>query len=146
MNPLEQLSQDWLRWLADAPTAHLATADAAGAPHVIPVCYAFDGRALYSVLDQKPKRAQLTRLRRVRNIQENPRVSMVVDHYDEDWSRLGYILVMGKAELLFDGRDRDGAVRLLRQKYPQYRAMDLDANPVIKITPQRVVTWGTVRV
>jgi len=71
---------------------------------------------------------------------------MVVDHYDEDWSRLGYILIMGKAELLFDGRERDGAVRLLRQKYPQYRAMDLDANPVIKITPQRVVTWGTVRV
>ena len=146
MNPLEQLSQDWLQWLADAPTSHLATADATGAPHVIPVCYAFDGRALYSVLDQKPKRAQLTRLRRVRNIQENPRVSMVVDHYDEDWSRLGYILIMGTAELLYDGPERDSAVRLLRQKYPQYRAMDLDANPVIKITPQRVVTWGTVRV
>ena len=144
MNPLEQLSEDRAQWLAAAPTAHLATADATGAPHVIPICYVSDGNALFSVLDQKPKRAQVTRLRRVRNIQENPRVSLVVDHYEEDWSRLGYILVMGTAELLFEGGERDGAVRLLRQKYSQYLAMDLDANPVIKITPQRVVTWGTV--
>ena len=144
MNPLEELSEDRAQWLAAAPSAHLATADASGAPHVIPICYAFDGRVLFSVLDQKPKRAQLTRLRRVRNIQENPRVSLVVDHYEEDWRRLGYILVMGMAELLFDGREHDAAVRLLRQKYSQYRAMDLDSNPVIKITPQRVVCWGAV--
>ena len=72
MNPLEQLSQEHARWLAAAPSAHLATADASGAPHVIPVCYASDGQFLFSVLDQKPKRAEVTRLRRVRNIQENP--------------------------------------------------------------------------
>ena len=143
MNPLDQLSEDRAQWLAAAPTAHLATADASGAPHVIPICYAFDGQALFSVLDQKPKRAQITRLRRVRNIQENPQVSVVVDHYEEDWSRLGYILVMGTANLLFEGLEHDTAVRLLRQKYSQYLAMDLDANPVIKITPQRVVCWGT---
>ena len=142
MNPLDQLSEDRAQWLAAAPTAHLATADASGAPHVIPICYAFDGQALFSVLDQKPKRARVTRLRRVRNIQENPQVSVVVDHYEEDWSRLGYILVMGTAKLLFEGREHDTAVGLLRQKYSQYLAMDLDANPVIKITPQRVVCWG----
>ena len=144
MNPLEQLSQEQSRWLASVPNAHLATADASGAPHVIPVCYASDGQFLFSVLDQKPKRAQVTRLRRVRNIQENPRVSLVVDHYEEDWSCLGYILVLGKAELLLGGAERDGAVRLLRRKYPQYRTMDVEANPVIKITPQRVVCWGAV--
>ncbi len=142
MNPLEQLSHEQSRWLVSAPSAHLATADTSGAPHVIPVCYASDGRSLFSVLDQKPKRAHITRLRRVKNIQENPRVSLVVDHYEDDWSRLGYILVNGTAELLFEGGERDGAVLLLRQKYSQYREMNLDASPVIKITPQRVVTWG----
>ena len=67
---LEQLSEDQIRWLTDAPVGHLATADATGAPHVIPVCYAFDGRFIYSVLDQKPKNVSLTRLRRVRNVLE----------------------------------------------------------------------------
>ena len=67
---------------------------------------------------------------------------MVVDHYEDDWSRLGYILLMGTAELIFEGREHEDAVRLLRRKYSQYRTMDVDANPVIKITPQRVVCWG----
>ena len=144
MTAVEQLSEDRSSWLARAPIGHLATADASGAPHVIPVCYAFDGRAIFTVLDQKPKSAQLIRLRRVKNIQANPQVSLVVDHYEEDWSRLGYILVIGKAELLLEGEEHDGAVRFLRQKYPQYRAMDLGPNPVIKITPQRIVCWGAV--
>lgn len=144
MTALEQLSEAWAHWLAVAPSGHLATADASGAPHVIPVCYAFDGRNLFSVLDQKPKSAELIRLRRVRNIQANPQVSLVVDHYEEDWSRLGYILVLGKAELLLEGEEHDGAVRMLREKYSQYRAMDLEANPVIKIVPHRVVCWGAV--
>ena len=141
---MEQLSEARARWFAAAPIGHLATADVSGAPHVIPVCYAFDGRAVFSVLDQKPKSTELMRLRRVRNIQANPQVSLVVDHYEEDWSRLGYILVAGKAELLLEGEERGDAVRLLRQKYSQYRAMDLESNPVIKITPQRVVCWGAV--
>ena len=144
MTALEQLSEARANWLAAAPIGHLATADASGFPHVIPVCYAFDGQALFSVLDQKPKSAELIRLRRVRNIQANPQVSLVVDHYEEDWSRLGYILVVGEAEILLEGKEHDAAVRLLRQKYSQYRAMDLAANPVIKITPHRVVCWGAV--
>ncbi len=141
---MERLSEAQARWLARASIGHLATVGAAGAPHVIPVCYAFDGRAIYSVLDQKPKSAPLARLRRVRNIRANPRVALVVDHYEEDWRRLGYLLVFGRAELLLEGDERDGAVRLLREKYHQYRAMDLDANPVIKITPGRVVGWGAI--
>ena len=141
---MEQLTEAQARWLAHAPVGHLATADAKGAPHVIPVCYAFDGRAIYSVLDAKPKRAPLTRLRRVRNIQANAQVSLVVDHYEDDWQRLGYLLVLGRGEILTDGQERSDAIGLLRDKYPQYRSMDLAGNPVIKITPEKVVAWGSV--
>src|SRR3954454_7351119 len=75
-------------FLGDARVAHLATADASGQPHVVPITFALlDGR-LYSALDAKPKRVAGPQLRRVRNIRENPRVSVVVDHYAEDWSRL----------------------------------------------------------
>ena len=88
----------------------LATASATSAPHVIPVCYAFDGQVIYSVLDQKPKSAPLMRLRRVRNIQANPQVSLVVDHYEDDWQRLGYLLITGRAEVLLDGDERVEAV------------------------------------
>jgi PPOX class probable F420-dependent enzyme len=137
-----KLSAVQANMLAAARSGHLATADAAGAPHVIPVCYAFDGRSIYSVLDRKPKRVGLIRLRRVRNIQANPEVALVVDHYEEDWSNLRYILVTGRAELLLAGAERAGAVHLLRQKYPQYRDMDIELNPVIKITPAIVVAWG----
>ncbi len=131
-------------WLAQARVAHLATADAAGAPHVVPVCYIYHGGALYSVLDQKPKRTALTRLRRVRNILANAQVSLVVDHYEEDWGRLGYLLVLGRAELLQEGEERARSVGLLREKYYQYRNMDVEGNPVIKIVPHRVSAWGAV--
>ena len=139
---MNQLSVAQARWFAGAPVGRLATADSEGAPHVIPVCFAYDGRFIYSVLDRKPKSAPLTRLRRVRNIQANPRVALVVDRYEDDWSRLGYVLVFGRAGLLVEGDERDAALRLLREKYHQYRAMDLEGNPVIKITPDRAVGWG----
>jgi len=130
------------RLLTEARTGHLATADPRGTPHVIPVCYAFDGQAIYSVLDQKPKRTALIRLKRVRNIQSNSRVALVVDHYDEDWRHLWYVLVHGDALVLEVGQEQTAAVRLLRQKYPQYQGMDIDQNPVIKIVPRRVTSWA----
>ena len=142
---LAQLSSDQIRLLAQAPVGHLATAAASGAPHVIPLCFtpsleSSGGQVIYSALDQKPKRTALTRLRRVRNILENPQVALVVDHYEADWNRLWYLLITGRAELLLEGDERDDAIGLLRQKYPQYREMDIDGNPVIKITLQRVVS------
>ena len=140
----EHLSEDQVRWLRNSPVARLATADASGAPHVIPVCYAFNGRIIYSVLDRKPKNVALGRLRRIRNILDNPRVSLVVDHYEDDWQSLGYLLITGHAELLVDGSERVEAVKLLREKYHQYRAMDGDENPVIKLTPHRIIGWGKV--
>ncbi|MFQ6027672.1 MAG: TIGR03668 family PPOX class F420-dependent oxidoreductase [Dehalococcoidia bacterium] len=139
---MTRLSPTQAQLLAAAPVGHLATAAASGAPHVIPVCFASDGQSIYSVLDQKPKRTSLTRLRRVRNILENPQVALVVDHYEADWNRLWYLLITGRGELLLEGEERGDAVRLLRQKYVQYREMEIDANPVIKITPQRIVSWG----
>ncbi len=128
--------------LSEARVGHLATADESGVPHVIPVCFAVDGDHIYSVLDQKPKRTGLTRLRRVRNILSNPQATLVADHYEEDWSRLWYVMISGRAELLLEGEERSAAILVLRAKYPQYRDMDIDENPVIKITVERVIAWG----
>ena len=137
-----QLSSAQTRLLATARIGHLATADATGAPHVIPVCYVLNGYNIYSVLDQKPKRSPLTRLRRVRNILANPQVALVVDHYEEEWGRLWYILVTGRAELLEEGDEMKEAIALLREKYQQYRDMEIDQNPVIKIVSARAISWG----
>lgn len=124
--------------------ARLGTADAAGQPLVVPICYAFDGRHCYSAIDAKPKRQAPGRLKRVRNIRENSLVSLLVDHYDEDWSRLRYLVLQGRADLLSEGAEFTYAVDLLLEKYAQYRAMSLDRNSglVIKITPERVIQWS----
>jgi PPOX class probable F420-dependent enzyme len=123
--------------------ARLATADAEGNPHVIPVCYAFDGTRFFTPLDEKPKRVAGSKLRRVRNIEVRHEVALVIDRYDDDWSRLGYVLVQGRAELLPPGDETHAhALVLLRERYVQYRTMALEKYAVIAITPQRVVSWG----
>ena len=139
---MANLSPTQDRFLRSARTGHLATADAKGRPQVVPVCFVFDGQAIYSVLDAKPKTTPLRQLRRVKNILANPQVSLVVDHYEEDWDKLQYILVSGDAELLESGEEWALAIAMLREKYPQYQAMDLDQNPVIKITPVRYSPWS----
>ena len=142
------LTEPQARFLADARVARLATADADGRPHAIPVCFAYadlgyGGENIYIVLDQKPKTTELTRLRRVRNILANPQAALVVDHYDEDWRHLRYILVSCRAGLLNgDEPEAARAVALLREKYPQYHEMELDGNPVIKLTPIRFTAWS----
>jgi PPOX class probable F420-dependent enzyme len=122
--------------------AHLATADGQGRPHVIPLCYARMGEVIVFVVDEKPKRAGKT-LKRMRNIAENPAVALVVDVYDEDWRRLEYALLHGRAEVVEDSGERQRAVEALRERYPQYRSMALDAphNQVVRITPARVHHW-----
>ena len=131
-------------FIAGHRVGRLATADAGGTPHVIPVCYAFDGRRLYSALDLKPKRVEPRRLRRVRNILENPRVALVIDDYSEDWSELAYVLVLGVAEIVDGGSERDNAELLLRDKYPQYLDLLKEGSAIIRITPDRVASWGAV--
>ncbi|MBI4279046.1 MAG: TIGR03668 family PPOX class F420-dependent oxidoreductase [Armatimonadetes bacterium] len=122
--------------------AHLATVDEANRPHVIPICFAFDGRCFYTPVDEKPKRVAPAALRRVRNIQANPRVAVVFDLYDEDWRRLGFVQVRGEADLLTGGEEHARVLVLLREKYPQYRTMVLEDRPIIRITPRGVTSWG----
>ena len=81
-------------------------------------------------------------MRRVRNILANPQVSLVLDHYEADWSKLWYLLIHGQAALIEDGDEPAAAIDLLRSKYEQYREMDLEGNPVIAITPERVTGWS----
>jgi coenzyme F420-0:L-glutamate ligase/coenzyme F420-1:gamma-L-glutamate ligase len=128
--------------LASARVAHLATAGRGGRPHVVPVCFVWLTGALYTPLDLKPKRsADPRRLRRVRNLMENPRATVVVDRWDEDWSRLAYVLVEGQAALLDAGRERDDAEAALVAKYPQYRTLPLEGRPIIRIAGERVIRW-----
>ena len=128
------------RLIRSARTAHLATSDKSGQPHVVPICFAFDGRCFYSSIDQKPKRT--IRLKRLRNIEANPSVALIIDHYDEDWSKLVYVLVFGRARILSTGVRHRMAIRVLRRKYPQYRSMDIEGRPVICIEPRNIRWWA----
>ncbi len=127
----------------ESRVARLATVDETGHPHLVPVCYATDGRAYYSAIDEKPKRTPPERLRRVRNIHANPRVALLIDHYEEDWRKLRYVMVQGRAELISRGPEWETARGLLGAKYPQYTTMPLpEAGLMIKITPERVIAWS----
>jgi len=130
-------------FISGGRVGRLGTADAAGQPLVVPICYAFDGESIFSAIDAKPKTIRIDRLRRVRNIRENAKGSLVIDRYDEDWRQLRYVIIQGQAELLTEGRDFSRGVDLLRAKYPQYRAMGLDraAGLMIRVRPSRVTDW-----
>ena len=129
-------------FLRPARIAHLATADRKAHPHVVPICYVFDGSALYSPIDEKPKRASPLDLKRIKNIRSNPHVAVIVDRYSENWTRLAYVLILGKARVLTKGKRHKNAVILLRRKYPQYRRMAIDERPMIQIRPTRIRSWG----
>ncbi|TMG06425.1 MAG: TIGR03668 family PPOX class F420-dependent oxidoreductase [Chloroflexi bacterium] len=133
-------SDDQVRFTESQRVAHLATADANGRPHVVPVCFAYLNRRIYIAIDEKPKRS--LRLKRLRNIEENPRVALVLDRYDEDWSRLAWVLVQGTAAVLDRGPEHGRALTALREKYPQYLEMALEGRPVISVTAERVSSWG----
>ena len=110
-------------------------------PHLIPVCYATSDDTLYITVDEKPKRHDIP-LKRVRNIRDNPQAAFVVDRYDEDWSRLGWVMLRGPAEILTDGPEHDHAQALLTARYPQYRAMHIAELPVIALRIARATDWG----
>src|SRR5688572_27363702 len=129
-----------LAFLREARVGRLATSDAAGRPLVVPVCFAFDGGAIYSAVDDKPKRTR--QLRRLRNVAENPRASLVVDEWSEDWSRLRWVIVEGVADVVTQGLDFERAVGLLVAKYAQYRTMDLMTDgAVLRLAAQSVRAW-----
>ncbi len=132
------------RFLARMRVARLATSDAAGQPHVIPIVFAIDGQKLYTPVDEKPKRVAPSQLKRVRNLLVNPQVAVVVDEYDEDWTRLAWVLVTGRGEVVEGGEAHAAGVRLLESKYPQYEAMPLGGRPLILVTPLGVTSWGAL--
>ncbi len=123
--------------------ARLATADAAGAPHVVPVCFALDGATLYIGIDGKPKQRDAAGLKRLRNIAANPTIAVVVDRYAEDWSQLGWVMLRGRADILAAGEaEHAGAQALLLARYAQLRTMRLEALPVIALRIARATSWG----
>ncbi len=129
-------------FIQDHRVGHLATVDERGSPHLVPVCFAYTDGIAYSAIDAKPKRVAPERLRRLRNLRANPAVQLLVDDYDEDWRRLAYLQLRGAATILTAGAEQARAIRLLRAKYSQYAAMNLDDSPVIRIQVERAVSWG----
>jgi len=123
--------------------ARLATADAKGVPHLVPVCYAIIGNSLYITIDEKPKRTDIP-LKRLRNIAENPEIAVTMDRWDEDWSRLAWVMLHGRAEILAGGEEHDRAQARLRERYPQYKTMDLSPLPVIAMRIARAIEWGAM--
>jgi PPOX class probable F420-dependent enzyme len=138
---MKQISDIERAFLNACRVGHLATADRRGVPHVVPVCFAVEGNALYITVDSKPKR-QDRPLKRLSNIVANDAVAFVADRYDEDWSRLGWVMLRGRAEILASGEEHDAAQALLRTRYPQLRAMRIEALPVIAMRIAQVTSWG----
>jgi PPOX class probable F420-dependent enzyme len=129
--------------VATARVAHLATSDQYARPHVVPIVFAYEHPHLYTPIDRKPKRVDdWRRLRRVQNVLFNGRASVVIDVWDEDWSRLRYVLLEGTADVLEGGAERDRAVTLLEAKYPQYVRIPLGDAPVIRMTVEHRAEWS----
>ncbi len=116
-------------------------------PHIVPICFVYDGELFYTAIDRKPKRVAGERLARLRNILAVPRIALLIDEYDEDWTQLWYILIRGKAKLLSKSAHEEHArtIRKLKAKYPQYaQGMLADDAPIIRITPQQAIFWGKI--
>lgn len=133
------------RYLERTRIGHLATANADARPHVVPVCFALDDDRIVTPIDEKPQTASPGALRRSRDIDENPFVTLVCDHYVEDWDHLGWVLIRGTAAIVYpDETPHESAVRSLRSKYDQYADHALEERPVIHIDPGSVQTWGAL--
>ena len=126
--------------------ARLATADAAGQPHVIPFCYAFDGQHVLFCGGPQAQAPTGKPLKRIRNMLENPQAAIVIDDYDDDWTQLAYVLITGTTALVEDEAEYARMLARLRERYPQYRAMDLTFanNAMVRISPTKVHAWGKI--
>jgi PPOX class probable F420-dependent enzyme len=123
---------------AESPVAMLATVGADGMPHVVPVVFAVHDDVVYTAVDAKRKSTR--RLRRLANIEDNPRVSMLVDHYDNDWSQLWWVRADGAAAIHQSGEEMATGYALLRRKYLQYQRIALDG-PVVTVEVQKWSSW-----
>jgi PPOX class probable F420-dependent enzyme len=132
--------EGWQRDLLEAArVARLATISPDGRPHLVPVCYALVGGEIVIAVDEKPKRPGT--LARIRNILRDPRASLLVDHYADDWDQLVWVRIDARARVLPAGSERPEALAALRTRYLQYREMALEGLPLIVLTPERVVAW-----
>ena len=130
--------------LANARVAHFATADQYARPHAVPIVFVWREGILYTPLDRKPKREDdWHALRRVRNIETNGRVAIVVDRYDEDWSHLAWVMLEGVATILETGEERDSAAQLLTGKYAQYETLSLDGRPIVRVEIEHESEWSS---
>jgi PPOX class probable F420-dependent enzyme len=135
------ISTDVQHFIDAQRVARLATVDEAGRPHLVPVCFVLDGDTVYSAIDEKPKRPG-TKLRRLRNIESNSHVQLLLDVYeDTDWSRLRFVQLRGRARVIGAGEEHMRAIRLLRARYTQYGHMALEERPLVAIDVERVVEW-----
>jgi PPOX class probable F420-dependent enzyme len=125
--------------LAAARVGRLATVRPDGGPHVVVCCYAVDGDQVWTAIDEKPKSG--ARLQRLENVRANPRASLLVDHYEENWNRLWWVRVDGAAAVLEIGNEEDRAIAALTARYPQY-ARARPPGPVITIAIERITGWS----
>ena len=140
------LGEDQAAFLVRQRVARLATADGMGKPHAVPVCFALARASIFIALDEKPKDVPVSRLKRVRNILENPEVALIADRYAEAWDLLAFVMVRGRAELLDPGTEEHAAaVRLLRGKYHQYEAMRYRGEPRYRHTSREGRLLGRPR-
>ena len=127
------------RRVASASVARLATVGADGRPHIVPISFAIHELTLYFAVDAKPKRS--TNLKRLRNIAANPVVSVLVDHYEDDWERLWWVRLDGHARVVTDGVEVQRALNLLAGCYSQYRAT-APAGPVVAVAIEEITGWS----
>lgn len=127
------------RRVASAYVARLATVGADGRPHIVPICFALDEQTLYFAVDSKPK--QTTNLKRLRNIAANPAVSVLVDHYEDDWDKLWWVRLDGVARVVTDEGEVKKALRVLAARYSQYRAT-APAGPVVAVAIAGMTGWS----
>jgi PPOX class probable F420-dependent enzyme len=126
------------RRVAEARVGHLATVDHAGAPHVVPLCFVLHGETLYWAVDQKPKASR--DVKRLSNIRVNAAAQVVVDHYEEDWTKIWWVRLTGRARVLEDGPEAGRAMALLAGKFSQYRDQP-PQGPAVAIDVTRWSSW-----
>lgn len=136
------LSKEERAFAMRRPVGYLGTVDSAPGPHVMPVCFALAGDTVYIPIDEKPKAGNPRQLKRLRNIEGNDRVCLMIDRYDPDWSRLGWVMIRGNARIVESGADLIVGVQILRGRYPEYHEMRLEDRPMIVIDIDLVTSWG----
>jgi PPOX class probable F420-dependent enzyme len=138
------ISPAFEEFIQRARVARLATVDSEFKPHVVPVVFVFYGNHFFIPVDEKRKAAKPEKLKRVRNIQDNPNVALLIDQYDEDWTKLAFVMIQGKASL---ASKREGNIQVRRAynklmvKYVQYQKIGV-GEMCIKITPKKVASWS----